>query len=88
MRNVDLFTIASAGVNASNSLLQTTSNNIANVNTEGYVRERTTLQDGLVGGIGDINTERVLNVFAQNQQVGHDLLRALSLKTKKWATIC
>lgn len=67
MRNVDLFTIATSGVNASNSLLQTTSNNIANVNTEGYVRERTTLENGLVGGVGDVNTERVLNVFAQNQ---------------------
>lgn len=80
MRNVDLFTIASAGVNASNSLLQTTSNNIANVNTEGYVRERTTLQDGLVGGIGDINTERVLNVFAQNQ-LRRDITRVGELET-------
>lgn len=80
IRNVDLFTIASAGVNASNSLLQTTSNNIANVNTEGYVRERTTLQDGLVGGVGNVTTERVINVFAQNQ-LRRDITRVGELES-------
>lgn len=62
-----LFTIAKSGVDASNQLLQTTSSNIANVNTEGYVRERTSFVAQLSGGVGDSTTERVVNQFAQNQ---------------------
>ena len=65
--NVDLFTIASSGVNASNQLLNTTSRNIANVNTDGYVRERTTFTGSILGSVGQGDTERVINVFAQNQ---------------------
>ncbi|MEM7421148.1 MAG: flagellar basal body protein, partial [Pseudomonadota bacterium] len=45
MNSVDLFSIATSGVNASSKLLQTTSNNIANVNTPGYVRERTEIKN-------------------------------------------
>lgn len=67
MRTVDLFSIASSGVNASNKLLQTTSNNIANVNTEGYVRERTEFSNTLLAGVGESTTSRVIDVFAQNQ---------------------
>ncbi len=67
MRPVDLFSIASSGVNASNQLLQTTSNNIANVNTDGYVRERTEFSNTLLAGVGQSTTERVVDVFAQNQ---------------------
>ncbi|TRY30917.1 flagellar hook-associated protein FlgK [Aliiglaciecola sp. M165] len=67
IRAADLFTIATSGVRASNQLLSTTSNNIANVNTEGYVRERTTFESQLVGGVGRGMTERVINTFAQNQ---------------------
>lgn len=66
-RNADLFSIAKSGVNASNQLLNTAGHNIANVNTEGYVRERTSFQSQLTGGVGQSTTERVLNVFAQNQ---------------------
>jgi flagellar hook-associated protein 1 FlgK len=67
IRNTDLFSIARSGVNASNQLLNTTGNNIANVNTEGYVRERTSFVAELTGGVGQSTTERVVNVFAQNQ---------------------
>jgi flagellar hook-associated protein 1 FlgK len=63
----DLFSIATSGVNASNQLLNTTGNNIANVNTEGFVRERTTLDAQLSGGVGRSSTKRVIDVFAQNQ---------------------
>ena len=66
-RNADLFSIATSGVNASNKLLSTTGHNIANVNTEGYVRERTFFESQLLGGVGNSTTERVINVFAQNQ---------------------
>jgi flagellar hook-associated protein 1 FlgK len=62
-----LFSIATSGVNASNQLLNTAGNNIANVNTEGFVRERTNFVTQLTGGVGASTTERVLNVFAQNQ---------------------
>lgn len=64
---IDLFSIASSGVNASNKLLQTTSNNIANVNTEGYVREQTVFTNLNTQGAGRGTTERVINTFAQNQ---------------------
>lgn len=66
-RNADLFSIAKSGVNASNQLLNTTGHNIANVNTEGFVRERTTFESQVTGGVGRSTTERVINVFAQNQ---------------------
>jgi flagellar hook-associated protein 1 FlgK len=67
IRTTDLFSIAPSGVNASNQLLTTAGNNIANVNTEGFVRERTNFVSQLSGGVGQSTTERVLNIFAQNQ---------------------
>ncbi|MFA3790642.1 flagellar hook-associated protein FlgK [Aliiglaciecola sp. SL4] len=67
IRAADLYTIATSGVRASNQLLATTSNNIANVNSEGYVREQTSFESQLVGGVGRGTTERVLDTFAQNQ---------------------
>ncbi|WP_158967698.1 flagellar basal body rod C-terminal domain-containing protein [Paraglaciecola sp. L3A3] len=66
-RNASLMSIATSGVNASNELLRTTGHNIANVNTEGYVRERTSFESQVTGGVGQGTTERVINVFAQNQ---------------------
>ena len=63
-RSTDLFSIATSGVNASNQLLTTAGNNIANVNTEGFVRERTNFVSQLAGGVGQSTTERILNVFA------------------------
>ena len=65
--NVDLYSIATSGVNASSRLLATTSNNIANVNSEGYVRERTVFTNELLGGVGKATTERIIDKFAQNQ---------------------
>jgi flagellar hook-associated protein 1 FlgK len=67
IHNTDLFSIAKTGINASSRLLNTTSNNIANVNSEGYVRERTSFTNQLVGGVDFGFTERVFDVFAQNQ---------------------
>lgn len=81
----DLFSLATGGVNASSKLLQTTSNNIANVNTPGYVRERTELMDSAQFGVKIGDTDRILSVFAQNQlrrdvtKVGE--LEAFSSKT-------
>lgn len=85
MSRVDLFSIATSGVNASSKLLQTTSNNIANVNTPGYVRQRTEIENSGVFGVEIGNTERIINIFAQNQlrrditSVGE--LESLSQKT-------
>lgn len=67
IRNADLFTMATSGLNASNKLLATTSNNIANINSEGYVRERTEFTSRAGGGVDFGFTDRVLDVFAQNQ---------------------
>ncbi|MEC7691399.1 MAG: flagellar hook-associated protein FlgK [Pseudomonadota bacterium] len=67
MIRTDLFNIANSGVTASSNLLNTTSNNIANVNTEGYVRERTVFESTILGGVGKGTTERVISIFAQNQ---------------------
>ncbi|MFQ3236934.1 MAG: flagellar hook-associated protein 1 FlgK [Paraglaciecola sp.] len=67
IRSADLLSIARTGIEASNQLLGTTGNNIANVNTEGYVRERTHFVSDQMGGVGQSTTERVINVFAQNQ---------------------
>ncbi|WP_395949817.1 flagellar hook-associated protein FlgK [Aeromonas mytilicola subsp. aquatica] len=62
----DLLGIGTSGVLAQQRLLQTTSNNIVNVNSQGYVRERTLIYTNSVGlGTGDMVSERVINAYAQ-----------------------
>lgn len=63
----NIFDIASSGVRASSELLQTTSKNIANVNTVGYVRERTEHMTMIDNQVGRGDTYRLLNEFAQKQ---------------------
>ncbi|MGS0534947.1 flagellar hook-associated protein FlgK [Pseudoalteromonas sp. SaAl2] len=63
----NLFDIASSGVRANSELLQTTSKNIANVNTEGYVRERTEHLTMIDNQVGRGETYRLINEFAQKQ---------------------
>jgi flagellar hook-associated protein 1 FlgK len=64
----DLLGIGTSGVMAQQRLLQTTSNNIVNVNSQGYVRERTLIYTSSVGlGTGDMLTERVINAYAQGE---------------------
>ncbi|WP_416308665.1 flagellar hook-associated protein FlgK [Neptunicella sp. SCSIO 80796] len=67
IRTSDLLSIATSGLNAQNQLLQTTGNNIANVNTEGYIRERTSFVAQLTGGVGQSTTTQIIDIFAQNQ---------------------
>lgn len=67
IKSADLFTIANSGLRAQNELLRTTGNNIANVNTEGFIRERTSHTSQLTGGVDRATTERVFDKFAQNQ---------------------
>ena len=63
----NLLNIARSGVRANSELLQTTSKNIANVNTEGYVRERTEHSTMINNQVGKGQTYRLLNKFAQEQ---------------------
>lgn len=62
-----LYDIANSGVRANSELLQTTSKNIANVNTAGYVRERTEFSTMIDNQVGRGETYRLLNEFAQKQ---------------------
>ncbi|MGL5708270.1 MAG: flagellar hook-associated protein FlgK, partial [Aeromonas sp.] len=64
----DLLGIGSSGVLAQQRLLQTTSNNIVNVNSQGYVRERTLVFTNSISlGTGDIKTQRVINDYMQGE---------------------
>lgn len=64
----DLLSIGSSGVLAQQKLLYTTGNNISNVNTEGYTRQRTELYTNVASlGVGMSNTERMLNVYSQRE---------------------
>ena len=64
----NLLRIGSSAVMASSTLLNTTSNNIANINTEGYVRQRTEFESQILGlGVGRGTTERLVNEFTLKQ---------------------
>ncbi|MEE2025832.1 MULTISPECIES: flagellar hook-associated protein FlgK [Alkalimonas] len=64
----NLLRIGSSAVLASSTLLNTTSNNIANINTEGYVRQRTEFEAQILGlGVGKGTTERLVNEFTLKQ---------------------
>jgi flagellar hook-associated protein 1 FlgK len=63
-----LLKIGTSGVLASNGLLSTTSNNIANLNTKGYVRQNTEYDSAILGmGVGRGTTDRIVNEFTLRQ---------------------
>jgi flagellar hook-associated protein 1 FlgK len=63
-----LLRIGTSGVLASNGLLSTTSNNIANLNTKGYVRQDTEYDSAILGmGVGRGTTDRIVNEFTLRQ---------------------
>ncbi|MCF4009073.1 flagellar hook-associated protein FlgK [Rheinheimera sp. UJ63] len=65
---MSLLNIGRTAVLASNTLLNTTGNNIANINTPGYVRQRTEFVSQQFGlGVGQGTTERLVNEFSQKQ---------------------
>lgn len=65
---MSLLNIGRSAVLANSTLLNTTSNNIANINTPGYVRQRTEFVSEQFGlGVGQGTTERLVNEFSQKQ---------------------
>lgn len=64
----NLLRIGSSAVLANSTLLNTTSNNIANINTPGYVRQRTEFEAEQLGlGVGRGTTERLVSEFTLKQ---------------------
>ncbi|MBE0367379.1 flagellar hook-associated protein FlgK [Pseudoalteromonas aurantia] len=72
----NLMNIGTSGIRASTELLQTTSKNISNLNTKGYIRERTEHSTMVGNQVGRGETVRLINEFAQKQ-----LNRDISNKT-------
>lgn len=64
----NLLRIGTSAILANTTLLNTTSNNIANINTEGYTRQRTEFESQILGlGVGKGTTERLVSEFTQKQ---------------------
>ena len=72
----NLMNIGTSGIRASSELLQTTGKNISNLNTKGYIRERTEHTTMVGNQVGRGETVRLINEFAQKQ-----LNRDISNKT-------
>lgn len=65
---IDLLQTGKAGLLSNQHYLSTTSNNISNVNTVGYVRQETLYYTGVVDwGIGDSYTRRVYDSYVQRE---------------------
>ncbi len=65
MAGIGMFSIGLAGLNANRKALDVTSNNIANVNTEGYNRQRATFS--LENSLPEVNIRRSYDIFLSDQ---------------------
>ncbi len=66
--SVDLILTGKYGVLNSQKLLNSTANNINNVNTDGYVRKQTITYTSCVDwGVGETNTRRIYDQYVQRQ---------------------
>ncbi len=64
----DMLKIGTSGVLAQRALLQTTSNNISNVSTAAYSRQRSIIYTNILDqGCGAISTTRVINQYAERE---------------------
>ncbi|MDP5191198.1 flagellar hook-associated protein FlgK, partial [Rheinheimera baltica] len=64
----NLLRIGTSAIMANSTLLNTTSNNIANVNTSGYSRQRTEFESQILGlGVGQGTTDRLISEFTSIQ---------------------
>ena len=64
----NLLLIGTSAILSNSTLLNTTSNNIANVNTEGYSRQRTLFEAQTMGlGVGKGTTSRLISEFTSAQ---------------------
>ncbi|MCE2571554.1 flagellar hook-associated protein FlgK [Motilimonas eburnea] len=62
----DLLQIGTSGINAFQRMLATTGNNISNINTEGYTRQRNiAVSEQFNAGVARVVDRRVLDQFAQ-----------------------
>ncbi|SPT69949.1 Flagellar hook-associated protein 1 [Anaerobiospirillum thomasii] len=65
---IDILKTGKYGILANQKLLATTSNNISNVNTTGYTRQRTDVYTNCIEwGIGDTYTRRIYNQYVQRE---------------------
>lgn len=65
---MDLLQTGKYGVLANQQLLGTTSNNITNVNTEGYVRQQTSVYTSAIDwGVGTLYTRRLYDRYVQRE---------------------
>lgn len=64
----DLLQIGTSGINAFQRMLATTGNNISNINTPGYTRQRNlAVSDQFNAGVAGVLDRRVLDTFAQGE---------------------
>ncbi|WKE66715.1 flagellar hook-associated protein FlgK [Gallaecimonas kandeliae] len=63
----EMMRIGVSGIYANQIALNTTGNNITNVNTQGYSRQRVEFTAEVMGGVDQVTVNRLMDQFAQSQ---------------------